>query len=78
MQPICLTENQMNAVLAAATPLPPNRRSDFLVDIARELSSLPEVGDGVLHRVIMVAQKRYFAPPIVDHHGHHKHVGKYA
>ena len=70
MSPIKLSEQQMSAVLTASYPLPAIRRSDFLVDIARELSGLPVLGDGVLHRVIMTTQRKYFAPPIVDHHGH--------
>jgi hypothetical protein len=78
MSPIKLSEQQMSAVLAASYPLPADRRSDFLVDIARELAGLPEIGDGALHRVIMTTQRKYFAPPIVEYHGHHKHVGKYA
>jgi hypothetical protein len=71
MSPIKLSEQQMSAVLAASYPLPADRRSAFLVDIARELAGLPEIGDdGALHRVIMTTQRRYFSPPIVDHHGH--------
>jgi len=63
MQPIRLSDDQLNAVLAAAYPLQPNRRSAFLEDVARELARLPEVGDGMLHRIIMTVQRRHFDPP---------------
>jgi hypothetical protein len=46
--------------------MPADRRSDFLVDIARELAGLPEIGDGALHRVIMAAQRKYFDPPLTS------------
>jgi hypothetical protein len=74
--PIKLTDNQMSAVLAASYPLSPDRRSAFLADVARELASLPEVGDGIVHRVIMARQRVYFDPPIDKMGGHG--VGKYA
>jgi hypothetical protein len=86
-RPLALSENQMSAILAASYPLPADRRSEFLVDIARELAALSMLGDGVLHRTIMTTQKKYFAPPILDGdhtRGHHKssggrpHAGKYA
>jgi hypothetical protein len=61
-------------------PLPADRRSAFLIDIATELSGLPEIGDGALHRVIMITQRRYFAPPILEGHniGGRPHAGKCA
>jgi hypothetical protein len=58
-----LTDQQMSAVLAASHPLPPDRRSDFLADVARELAALPDIGDGAVHRTIMQVQKRHFDPP---------------
>jgi hypothetical protein len=77
-QPVRLSDEQMTAVFAASHPLPPDRRSDFLADVARELAALPMIGDGALHRVIMAVQRRYFDPPLESHHGARKHVGKYA
>jgi hypothetical protein len=60
---IGLTDNQMGALLSAARPLPPDRRSEFLEHCARELAALPEVGDGVLHRTIALIQRQYWDPP---------------
>jgi hypothetical protein len=66
MQPIRLSDEQMTAILAAAYP-PPDRRSDFLAAVARELAALPVIGDGALHRIIMAVQRRHFAPPDLSH-----------
>jgi hypothetical protein len=63
LSPVRLTDEQLTAVFAAAYPLPPDRRSEFLEHIARELANLPEVGDGSLHRVIMTVQRIYFDAP---------------
>jgi hypothetical protein len=61
--PIALSDDQMSALLAASYPLPPASRPAFLEHCARELSALPVVGDGALHRVVMQVQKVYFDPP---------------
>jgi hypothetical protein len=64
--PIALTEPQMLALLAASYPLPPQSRGPFLEACAREISDLPELGDGVLHRTIVRVQRMYFDPPDLD------------
>jgi hypothetical protein len=61
--PIALSDEQMSALLAASHPLPPASRAAFLEACARELSQLPVVGDGTLHRVVMATQRLYFDPP---------------
>jgi hypothetical protein len=65
MQPINLSDSQMNAVFAATHPLPPESRSALLETCARERARLPEIGDGVVHRVVMRVPKAYFDPPNV-------------
>jgi hypothetical protein len=50
----------MSAILAASHPLPPDSRGAFLEHCARELANLPEIGDGVLHRVVTEVQRLYF------------------
>jgi hypothetical protein len=62
-QPVRLSDEAMSAVLAASHPLPPASRSDFLAAVARELAGLPEIGDGIVHRVVMVVQQKFFDPP---------------
>jgi hypothetical protein len=63
----------MSALLAASYPLPPDSRPAFLEHCARELSKLPLLGDGALHRTIMSVQKIYFSPPLETRSG----TGKY-
>jgi hypothetical protein len=50
-------------MIAASRPLPPDARGPFLEACARELASLPELGDGALHRTIARVQKWFFDPP---------------
>jgi len=61
--PVSLTDIQLDAVLAAAHPLPVEKRSAFLADVARTLASERVIGDGLLHRVIMHVQRQYWDPP---------------
>jgi hypothetical protein len=65
-KPIALTEQQALALFAASYPLPPDRRSDFLIACAKEIAALPELGDGVLYRTIARVQREYFDPASLD------------
>jgi hypothetical protein len=64
--PVALTDAQMMAILAAAAPLAARDRNPFLLEVAQLLQTLPEVGDGALHRIIMQVQRRHFDPPDLD------------
>src|SRR5262249_57464725 len=64
--PVSLTDIQM----AAAHPLPPDRRSAFLAEVARTLASERVIGDGLLHRVITHVQRQYFDPPLLTRARH--------
>jgi hypothetical protein len=66
LPPIALSEAQMCALLAASYPLPPTARAAFLEACAKEIAAMPELGDGILHRMIMRVQKLYFDPPDLD------------
>jgi hypothetical protein len=66
MPPIALTDAQLDAVFAAARPLPVASRDAFLVDVAAALQSLLVPGDGDVGRVIRAVQRRHFDPPITD------------
>ena len=66
LPPIALSEAQMCALLAASHPLPPDCRSAFLEQCARELANVPMVGYGAVHRIIMDVQRRHFDPPDLD------------
>jgi hypothetical protein len=53
----------MTAIWAAAVPLSTDARGAFLEEVATEISRHPILGDGLLHRVIMQVQRKYFDPP---------------
>ena len=60
--PIKLTDEQLAVIMAAAEPLPVADRDPFLQDVAERLRG-HEIGDGLIHRVIAEAQRKYFTPP---------------
>jgi hypothetical protein len=62
---VALTDRQMSALLAASYPLPPDRRGPFLEECARELSALPAIGDGAVHRVVMQGPEGLLGPTAV-------------
>lgn len=62
-KPIALSDEQMSAIWAAAMPLDVKVRGAFLEDVAKEISRHPILGDGLLHRLIMVIQRKHFDPP---------------
>jgi hypothetical protein len=61
-----LTEEMRDAIAAAARPLQPAERRQFLADLLEELlHSRAEIGDGSLARLLRDLQRRYFKPPEV-------------
>ena len=60
---IALTDHELDAVMAAARPLQPQARSEFLTAVAAELASQPQRGPGAIYRVCRDLQRRYFDPP---------------
>jgi len=58
---IRLTDSELEAVFTAARPLHPRDRDAFLQAIAKELNTLPEVGDGAVQRVVSDVQRRLCA-----------------
>jgi hypothetical protein len=80
-----LSDDQLNAIMAAAMPLQPDQRPIFLEVCAREIAQLGEdrLGDGSLHRLIMSIQRGYFHPPLetedeAERGGRRKGVSKYS
>jgi hypothetical protein len=55
--PLCLTDDQLTAVLRAAEPLAVGDRDAFLRDVAAALQG-QEVGDGAVYRTIAQVQRR--------------------
>jgi hypothetical protein len=60
--PIRFTDEQINAIMAAAQPLAPADRPAFLEEVAAGLQHC-EIGDGAVGRVIREAQAKYWHPP---------------
>jgi hypothetical protein len=46
MPPLALTDSELDQIMAAATPIDPDRRDSFLRAVASELARCPEVGPG--------------------------------
>jgi hypothetical protein len=60
---IKLTDDELNAVMAAAKPIAVDRRDAFLQEVASALASCSEIGPGTVHRVCAAAQRQFFEPP---------------
>jgi hypothetical protein len=69
---IRLTDVQLDVVMAAAAPLPVDRRDAFLQEVAAALEG-HEIGDGILHRVIAEVQRKFWDPPLVTARGKRGH-----
>jgi hypothetical protein len=61
MPPIRLSDDELNVVMAAARPLPVERRDAFLQAVAAELRGR-ELGPGIVHRVC-AETRAFFDPP---------------
>ncbi len=63
MPPIKLSDDELNAVLAAARPLAVEMRDPFLHAVAHALSGRKEIGPGVVHQVCRELQRQFWDPP---------------
>jgi hypothetical protein len=57
--PLSLSDDEYNAVQAAAAPIHPQQRGAFLQALAVELERYPVVGPGVVHRCAAALQKTF-------------------
>ena len=57
--PISFSDSELAAVIEAARPIPPRDRDAFLRDVAAELAKHPEIGPGVVDRVVREIQRRH-------------------
>ena len=57
--PLSLSEDEYNAVQAAAAPIHPLQRDAFLKALAEELERHPVVEPGVVHRCAAALQKTF-------------------
>jgi hypothetical protein len=65
-RPLALTDQQLDAIHRAAWPLGPHDRVPFLEGVAEALAAEPTLGDGVVYRVAVQAQRRFWTPPTVN------------
>jgi hypothetical protein len=59
-RPLSLSDDELQQVMNACAPLPPDRRDAFLRQVASELASCGEIGPGSVFRVIRDVQKQFF------------------
>ena len=62
MPTLSFTDEQLDALLRAATPIPPADRTAFLEEVAAKLQD-KVLGDGLVFRAIREIQGRYLDPP---------------
>jgi hypothetical protein len=63
-QPLALSDQQLDALHRLAFPLAPADRSSFLALVMGRLREQGgDVGDGVLYRIAVECQRRYWRPP---------------
>ena len=66
MPPIRLSNDEIDAVFAAARPIDRDQRDAFLLAVAGALKGCGEVGPGTVHRVCVELQAQFFDPPNLD------------
>jgi hypothetical protein len=67
--PLRLSDDELNAVMAAARPIDVSRRDAFLQRVAVTLQGCNEIGPGVVYRVAAQVQREFFDPPDLSHAG---------
>jgi hypothetical protein len=75
MPPLALSDEQLDAVLRAAQPLPVAARDQFLIDLAAALQG-QDLGDGAVYRAIREVQRRHHDPPQMDHLPQHRRAAR--
>ena len=61
--PLSLSDSELQIVMEAARPTPPRDRDQFLRDVAVELSKYPELGAGIIARVVGRLQRQHLNAP---------------
>jgi hypothetical protein len=56
---ICLRDDELGIVMAAAAPIDRSRRDAFLREVAAELGKLAALGPGVIARTCAAVQRRH-------------------
>jgi hypothetical protein len=61
--PLSLSPAEMNLLLQLAAPIELQKRSEFLTEVAEALARTGGIGEGAVHRLARVIQRKYFDPP---------------
>ena len=61
--PVCLSDDELSAVMNAARPLAPRDRDRFLQAVAQAIAALPVRGPGSVHRAIQATFRMHYDPP---------------
>jgi hypothetical protein len=64
LMPIALTDSEMDIVFAAARPLAVQDRDPFLREVAKRLSGLLHLGDGLVFQICREVQRAHWEPPV--------------
>jgi hypothetical protein len=67
--PLHLNDEEMTVLFSLAGPIDQRRRPQFLQEVAQELEAkrqAGEVGEGLVHRVGRVVQRKYWDPPAIS------------
>jgi hypothetical protein len=60
---LALSDAQLDAIHRLAWPLSPTDRSAYLAAVMEALQAQPALGDGVIYRVAIECQRRFWTPP---------------
>lgn len=78
--PVTITAAELSILHALAAPIELQKRAEFLTEVAEALeraggSSTSSLGEGAVHRVARVVQRRYFDAPEFTTLTAPRHVG---
>jgi hypothetical protein len=68
--PVSLSVSELALIHHAAAPLDRDRQDAFVTALLAALEECPELGPGVVHRVIRETQRQYWDPPVTRTAGH--------
>jgi hypothetical protein len=69
--PVSLSASELALIHHAAAPLERDRQDAFVTAVLAALEGCPELGPGVVYRVIRATQRAYWDPPRLSAASHH-------
>jgi hypothetical protein len=68
MPPIRLSDSELDVIHRLAWPLAPSDHGPYLEAVMAALQAQPAIGDGVIYRVALECQRRFWTPPDLSIH----------